>query len=41
MEHITEYEELKSTGASDSLIASLRNTGATHAAIMLYLKGRK
>lgn len=33
-----EYEELRAAGLSDRAIQMLRNTGATHAAILLWAK---
>jgi hypothetical protein len=38
---ITEYEELRAAGLSDEQIKMLRNSGATHEAILLYARERR
>lgn len=35
-----EYQELRDAGLTDDVIQSMRNTGATHAAILLWARKR-
>ena len=35
---LTEYQQLRAAGLSDAQITMLRNTGATHAAILMYAR---
>jgi hypothetical protein len=38
LESVNEYRELRAAGLADEQISAMRNTGATHAAILLWAR---